>query len=324
MRNPVQCNFRSILAPELYGFLNFREADGHNGSGERYILRKLDSYLADTGLSEKKLDAETLDAWINLAPVEGNTKSRYIGVLRQLARYLCGLGIPAYCPMTMYTKRSYTPYVLSHDEIQRLFEACDNLEARNLTNAPLWVPVMVRMLYGCGLRVGEAVSLQNKDVDLENKILTIRSAKGNKDRLVPMSDSLTQICASYYAVFHPLSNPEDYFFHNHKGERFPNLRPYMWLRKVYDLAGIDRYPDPTQSRGICVHTLRHTFAVHSLQRQSDAGIDRFYAIPILSTYMGHNDIYGTELYLHLTPEYHESVVKRTESYVGHVFPEVLE
>ena len=102
------------------------------------------------------------------------------------------------------------------------------------------------------------------------------------------------------------------------------MRPYLWLRRVYDLAGIDRYPDPSQSRGVCVHTLRHTFAVHTLQNQSNAGIDRFYAVPILSTYMGHNDIYGTELYLQLTPEYHESVVKRTESYVGNIFPEVHE
>lgn len=324
MRNPVQCNFRSILAPELYGFLDYREADGHTGSSERYILRKLDAYLADTGLSEKRLDAETLDAWINSSPVERNTKCHYINVSRQLASYLCGLGISACCPMTMRAKRNYTPYVLSHEEIQRLFDVCDNLEARSLTNVTLWLPVMARMLYGCGLRISEAVSLQNKDIDWDRKILTIRSAKGNKDRMVPMSNSLTEICAAYYAIFHPSPTPEDYFFHNHKGQRFPNLTPYLWLRKAYDLAGIDRYPDPSQSRGICVHTLRHTFAVHTLQNQSNAGIDRFYAVPILSTYMGHNDIYGTELYLQLTPEYHESVVKRTESYVGNVFPEVQE
>lgn len=324
MRNPVQCNFHSILAPELYGFLDYREANGHTGSDERYVLRKLDKYLVDAGVSEKRLDAEILDAWITSAPVGRNTKCHYISVSRKLAIYLCGLGIASFCPMSMHTKRNYTPYVLSHEEVQRLFDACDNLEAKSLTNVTLWLPVMARMLYGCGLRIGEAVSLQNKDIDWEHNILTIRSAKGNKDRLVPMSASLSKICAAYYAIFHPSPVPEDYFFHNHKGQRFPTLRPYLWLRRVYDLAGIDRYPAPSQSRGVCVHTLRHTFAVHTLQNQSNAGIDRFYAVPILSTYMGHNDIYGTELYLQLTPEYHESVVKRTESYVGNIFPEVHE
>ena len=214
--------------------------------------------------------------------------------------------------------------MLSHDEIQRFFEACDNLEGQSMTNAALWFPVMARMIYGCGLRVGEAVSIQNKDIDWTQKTLTIRAAKGNKDRLVPMSNSLCEICASYYVNFHPTPTPDDYFFYNHKRERFPIIRPYMWMRKAYEKAGIDRNPDSTRARGICVHTLRHTFAVHTLQSQSDAGIDRFYAIPILSTYMGHNDIYGTELYLQLTPEYHETIVNRTASYVGDIFPEVLE
>lgn len=324
MRNSAPEKFQSVLAPEFYGFLSYREVNGHDSGNERYILKKLDAFLFDIGLSEKRLDAEILDAWINSSSVGRNTKYNYISILRQLSHYLYGTGISANCPTSIRMKRSYTPYVLSHEEIQRLFEACDNLEAdRSLTNAALWFPVMVRMLYGCGLRVSEAVSLQNKDIDWEKKLLTIREAKGNKDRLVPMSDSLAEICASYYAVFHPNPNPEDYFFHNHKGERFPIVRPYMWLRRAYDQAGIDRNPDPAQARGVCVHTLRHTFAVHTLQNQSSTGVDRFYAVPILSTYMGHNDIYGTELYLQLTPEYHETMVKQTESYIGNIFPEVM-
>lgn len=322
MRKKVPCNFHSILAPEFYDYINYREANGHNGKEDRYIIRKLDSFLSETGLSEKRLDAEILDAWLNSIPVGHNTKCHYTAVLRQLAQYLCGMGIPAYSPDSMKIKRCYTPYVLSHDEIQRVFDACDNMKYRNVTNAALWFPVMVRMLYGCGLRIGEATALRIKDIDWENKTLIIRAAKGNKDRLVPMSDSLCQICASYYAIFHSMPKADDYFFHNRKGERFPSLTPYMWLRKAYDAAGINRLPDPTQAHGVSTHTLRHSFAVHVLQQQSEAGIDRFYAIPILSTYMGHNDIYGTELYLQLTPEYHETLIRRTESYVGNIFPEV--
>ena len=323
MRNSAPEKFQSILASELTGFLSYREANGHDSSNERRVLKKLDAYLFDIGLSEKRLDAEILDAWINSRSIGRNTKCIYISILRQLSHYLYGTGIPACCPTSMRMKRSYVPYVLSHEEIQRLFDACDNLEAdKRLTNAALWFPVMARMLYGCGLRVSEAVSLKNKDIDWEKRILTIRKAKGNKDRLVPMSDSLTEICASYYAVFHPAANPEDYFFHNKKGERFPIVRPYMWLRRAYDQAGIDRKPDPAQTRGICVHTLRHTFAVYTLQNQCSSGVERFYAVPILSTYMGHNDIYGTEIYLRLTQEYHETLIKKTEAYNGSIFPEV--
>lgn len=324
MNKHTPYTFCSVFAQEMQDFISFRKNEGHNCRTERTLFKKLDKYLVEIDLSEKKLETEVIDVWLTSLPLAQGTKSTYIGTMRQFSRYLNGLGITAYYPTTMRIKRSFTPYVLSHIEIQRLFNVCDNIKIRKGTNASLWLPVMVRMLYGCGLRVGEMVALQNKDVDFKNGILTIRKAKGNKGRLVPMSNSLTEICVSYYNAFHKASDSETYFFHNNDGKPFSTLRPYMWLRKLYDLAGIDRHPDPTQSHGISVHTLRHTFAVHTLQQQSTAGIDRFYSIPILSTYLGHNDIYGTELYLQLTPEYHESIIKRAETYVGNIFPEVYE
>ena len=143
---------------------------------------------------------------------------------------------------------------------------------------------MVRMLYGCGLRVGEAVSLQNKDIDWTEGTLLIRAAKGNKDRLVPMSNSLIDVCRTYHSIAHPFPNSEDFFFYNHKKQPLSTLTPYIWLRRALEIAGIDRHPHPKQLRGVCVHCLRHTFAVHTLQLQSKRGIDRFYSVPILSTY----------------------------------------
>lgn len=182
---------------------------------------------------------------------------------------------------------------------------------------------MVRMLYGCGLRVGEAVSLQNKDIDWTEGTLLIRAAKGNKDRLVPMSNSLIDVCRTYHSIAHPFPNSEDFFFYNHKKQPLSTLTPYIWLRRALEIAGIDRHPYPKQLRGVCVHCLRHTFAVHTLQLQSKRGIDRFYSVPILSTYMGHTDIYGTELYLRLTPECYEHIVDCAEKDTGDIFPEVL-
>jgi len=97
----------------------------------------------------------------------------------------------------------------------------------------------------------------------------------------------------------------------------------MWMRHVLEQAGIDRNQGVAITRGVCVHCLRHTFAVHTLQLQNEKNIDRFYSIPILSTYMGHTNIYGTEQYLRLTPEYHAALLKQSEAYAGSVFPEVL-
>ena len=256
--------------------------------------------------------------------IGGNTKAHYVSVYRQFAHYLTGLGYKAYIPPPLQIKRNYTPYVFTSEEMKRLFEACDNIPARrSLTKAEVWLPVMVRMLYGCGLRVGEAVSLQNKDIDWTEGTLLIRAAKGNKDRLVPMSNSLIDVCRTYHSIAHPFPNSEDFFFYNHKKQPLSTLTPYIWLRRALEIAGIDRHPYPKQLRGVCVHCLRHTFAVHTLQLQSKRGIDRFYSVPILSTYMGHTDIYGTELYLRLTPECYEHIVDCAEKDTGDIFPEVL-
>ena len=127
----------------------------------------------------------------------------------------------------------------------------------------------------------------------------------------------------YHSIAHPFPNSEDFFFYNHKKQPLSTLTPYIWLRRALEIAGIDRHPYPKQLRGVCVHCLRHTFAVHTLQLQSKRGIDRFYSVPILSTYMGHTDIYGTELYLRLTPECYEHIVDCAEKDTGDIFPEVL-
>ena len=324
MRKKKTFEYTSYCAAEFNGFLQYRISGGSNGLEERRVLKSLDDYLIQSGMVKKKLDGIIVDAWINSLNVGGNTKAHYVSVYRQFAHYLTGLGYKAYIPPPLQIKRNYTPYVFTSEEMKRLFEACDNIPARrSLTKAEVWLPVMVRMLYGCGLRVGEAVSLQNKDIDWTEGTLLIRAAKGNKDRLVPMSNSLIDVCRTYHSIAHPFPNSEDFFFYNHKKQPLSTLTPYIWLRRALEIAGIDRHPYPKQLRGVCVHCLRHTFAVHTLQLQSKRGIDRFYSVPILSTYMGHTDIYGTELYLRLTPECYEHIVDCAEKDTGDIFPEVL-
>ena len=166
MRKKKTFEYTSYFAAEFNGFLQYRISGGSNGLEERRVLKSLDDYLIQSGMVKKKLDGIIVDAWINSLNVGGNTKAHYVSVYRQFAHYLTGLGYKAYIPPPLQIKRNYTPYVFTSEEMKRLFEACDNIPARrSLTKAEVWLPVMVRMLYGCGLRVGEAVSLQNKDID---------------------------------------------------------------------------------------------------------------------------------------------------------------
>ena len=324
MRKPPVYTYESIFASEINSFLKYRIAGGGKGVQEPYVLKTLDDVLLGMGLNQKIIEAQSVDTWIASIKGQERTKKNYVSIYRMFTEYLHGFGYAAYVPPSQRGRSLYVPHIFTQDELRRIFEASDNIVSRSpLTDAPLWFPVMVRMLYGCGLRVGEAVSLQNKDIDWKENVLLIRAAKGNKDRLVPMSRSLGSICRAYYTVAHTGPKPDDYFFHSRNGNPFPTLRPYIWMRYVLEQAGIDRHQEVAITRGICVHCLRHTFAVHTLQLQNEKNIDRFYSIPILSTYMGHTNIYGTEQYLQLTPEYHAALLKQSEAYAGSVFPEVL-
>jgi integrase len=83
--------------------------------------------------------------------------------------------------------------VFTRRELDQLFAACDRLEAKAPAVMPVLLPVLFRLLCGCGLRVSEALNLTRGDVDLDNCCLTVRHAKFDQDRLVPLSSSMADI-----------------------------------------------------------------------------------------------------------------------------------
>ena len=93
---------------------------------------------------------------------------------------------------------SFVPYIFTHEQIVSVIKAADETEPREVArNMHLALPVIFRILYGCGLRVSEVVGLRYKDVNLEDGILTIREAKTDRDRYIPLSDSVKEACISY-------------------------------------------------------------------------------------------------------------------------------
>ena len=87
----------------------------------------------------------------------------------------------------------HVPYIFSVEELRRIFEWLDTLIPTNLSpNRHLTMPLLFRMLYGCGLRISEALALLKSDVDLKDGVLHIRHGKNDRERNVPMSVSLTE------------------------------------------------------------------------------------------------------------------------------------
>jgi integrase len=182
----------------------------------------------------------------------------------------------------------------------------------------LALPVIFRILYGCGLRVSEVVHLKYKDVNLEDGILTIREAKTDKDRLIPLSNSVNQSCIDYAEKIW-WEKDNEYFFLAPDRTMISTMTVYQRYRRYLDAAGISH---GGKGKGPRLHDIRHTFAVHVLQKWIENEVDLSAMLPILSTYMGHTSVRATAKYLRLTAEVYPDLIKRVESSCAFVIPEV--
>ena len=224
--------------------------------------------------------------------------------------------------------RSYIPYIFSEKEITAIINAADKI-AENAAEygkqTAICCTIIMRILIGCGLRVGEAISLKTEDVDTETGVLQIRYAKGNKDRLVPVHDSLKEVLRVYMESSIPQKS--GFMFPSKRGQKqisYDLVRHYF--NKYLELAGIQKSSKDRRGRSVSIHCLRHTFAVFSFRKLHKAGKDMYDDAPFLSSYMGHKDIYETEKYLHMAAENSSDIIELMEGYnKSHgIFPEVAE
>lgn len=120
--------------------------------------------------------------------------------MRILCKYLHSNGYDAPCAFhpAPHVNKCFVPYIFTKDEIERLFSAVDcTKESSESPLRHLVMPVLFRLLYTCGLRVSEALHLKVADVDLDAGVLAIYGAKGDKERLVGISDSMLTYMKSY-------------------------------------------------------------------------------------------------------------------------------
>lgn len=185
-------------------------------------------------------------------------------------------------------------------------------------NTPFIYPAVFRLLYACGTRVGETLSLKTDDVNLEEGIITLYNGKNKVSRMIPMSDSLTKYLRMYnHRVDRTDGNP--FFFPARHGEHYSPTTIRNTFRKILQQAGIRKLSSGSYPR---IHDLRHTYAVHALELSISKGMNPYCSLPALSTYMGHKGIESTEYYLRLTKQYFVNVLNYTQEQADTIFPEV--
>ena len=213
--------------------------------------------------------------------------------------------------------RSLPPYVYSRDELRHLFATIHVSRRRALRLDGDTLRALLLLLYGAGLRFGEARRLTLDDVDLPDALLTIRDTKFYKTRLVPVCPQLADALQVYAAKRAQRPFPQgaaSTFLANRDGTPVVAVTAHRAFAHLLRDAGITRRHDG--QRAPCLHSLRHAAAVHRLEAwyRQDADVQRL--LPALSTWLGHRDLDGTRVYLSMTTELLHEASVRFDTYVN--------
>jgi integrase len=211
----------------------------------------------------------------------------------------------------------YVPYIYTDQELAALFAQTDRCHYNSqVPFRHLVMPVLFRTIYACGLRVSEARLLRFADVDADAGVLTIRNAKGGKDRQVPVSEALRNRLAGYDVRVAGRTGGE-WFFPGTAGQPLTlmnverNFRRFLWQARI---------PHGGKGHGPRIHDLRHVFAVNNLRSWFDRGEDAGALLPVLQAYMGHSSIADTDYYLRLTAESYPHIAAVIQRAFGDIVP----
>lgn len=314
--------FQSVLGELIAGYIEEKRAVGYKYNKGSSLLKQFDNLVANQPPLETKLLKELVLLWTEKRPDEtASTRNGRISIIRGLATYMVRLGHEAYIFPTAsisIDRYSYVPYIFSEIELKKIFTFCDNYPVSDVSpKRHLIVPLLFRILYGCGLRISEALNLKLKDVDLKQGTLFIQDTKFGKERKIPMAEVLIGRCRLYLEENHRLDNCDTFLFPSPYGGRYKESTIYKLFREVLWKAGISH-----SGKGPRLHDFRHTYAVHCLKKWVLNEEDITNLLPYLSVFLGHVDLRGTQHYLRLTADLYPKIIISVEQNFASLIPEV--
>ena len=317
--------FRSPLAAMLATFVREKWACGYKYRNAVDWLRQLDRMWLAPNALKPELSREWCVSFIRLRPGESPGSQAYrTAVWRELARHARRGGLEAYLPgpaVTQIRPPTYVPFIYTRTQLGALFAAADRASVHNrFARCPRVMGLLLRLLYGTGLRIGEALGLTVGDYDSAKNMLTIRQGKNERDRLIPLAPALDKRMKEYLHRFPSDANTP--IFSSLRGHlAISRSTVGMHFRKLLPKAGL---PPRAHGSGPRIHDLRHTFAVHRLENWYLAGEDVMARLPILSVYMGHRHLRETYYYLRITASFFPEISRRLKAYAGDVIPKEVD
>jgi len=283
--------FTSALATEMEQFVARKRGQNlvytHQARNLTYFDRLLASQAEPMALLTPQIFCDFV---ATMSALTAHTRETRLSVVREFAYYLHMLRPDsALVPRRILPVRRHRPrfYRLSQQQIQDLMAACTSTTCIADAKQAADMRLLIGLLYCCGLRIGEALKLELKQVALKARIVTVEQGKFRKDRHAPLSPSAAAILADVIA--------------ERQKSGFQALFPHLKYGQAYrHFRRLCAHCDITGSPRCRLHDLRHNYASATLAAwQADArDIDAL--LPVLSTVMGHSSSRGTQTYLHVS------------------------
>ncbi len=307
------------LSARLKQYIAVRRSLGYDLSFPERVLRRFAEF-ADS----ERADRITVDLFLrwkeHYGSANNHTWCTRLSMVRVFASWLQGFDPRTEVPppgLISSKPRRTRPYIYTEDRIAEIVTEAGRLPSsyglRGWTCSTLFGLIAVT-----GLRVSEAIGLDEKDVDLNEAVLAIRRSKNEKCRLVPLSASATGRMRAYRAERNRiLGDGRAAFFLLENGERPSDCCARYNFARVCQRIGLrERQAFNKHGRGPRIHDLRHTFAVRTIMDWYRRGLDPDREMLKLSTYLGHTHPDHTYWYIEAIPELLQLACERAERNLG--------
>lgn len=238
-----------------------------------YALRVFLNWLGE--INHREVRVEHVNNYMKHLVIERSVSRSYqnqhVNAIKSFYKFTISIHLSA--DMILRPRREYKlPHHLTREEVSKIFSSLGNLKHR----------AMVSLVYACGLRLGETIRLRLTDIDASQRLIVVRQSKGNKDRVVPVPESILHLLNEYAMAF----TPKVYLFEGQfEGDPYTERSLQQVFKGAVRKSGI-------RQTEASLHWLRHSYATHLLEMGTN--------LRDLQSLLGHKNIKTTEGYTHIS------------------------
>ena len=297
--------FKSAIAQQMEAYIAYRKDLGFADKHLRSTLRPFDLFTAQKGLSIQHFNPLDFMDFKKSLKLEPRSINAIIITARGFFDYLIRIRQLEDNPLKdfpMERENAFVPFIFSPSQTKRMLDAIHRKIRRNTKHFlnDLSVYTAIFLLAECGMRLSEPLRLKNHHHRKDDGTLYIEKTKFRKDRLIALPVNVIQHLNNYLSVKDTFKNESQWLLPAPKGGQLRSNRIYDTFHQAVKDIGIKtkrRLIGNTVFAAPTPHSLRHSFAVNTLEHIRTRGDNPQDALPILSSYMGHRKYRYTAVYL---------------------------